>query len=79
VGEVQKGLVNYGGSVGIKNLVARKWLVEAFEHNMPSAASSFLLLRFLCRYKENDVAVGQPRRFKFYPLSAKNQQKKKSD
>jgi hypothetical protein len=46
---------------------------------MPSAASSFLLLRFLCRYKENDVAVGQPRRFRFYPLSAKNQQKKKSD
>ena len=27
---------------------------------MPSAASSFLLLRFLCRYKENDVAVGNP-------------------
>jgi hypothetical protein len=30
---------------------------------MPSAAPSFLLLRFLCRHKENDVAVGQPRRF----------------
>jgi len=32
---------------------------------MPSAAQSFLLLRFLCRYKENEVAVGQPRRFYF--------------
>jgi len=46
---------------------------------MPSAAPSFLLLRFLCRYKENDVAVGQTRRFLFYPLIAKDQQKKKSD
>jgi len=27
---------------------------------MPSAAPSFLLLRFLCRYKENEIAVGQP-------------------
>ena len=33
---------------------------------MPSAAPSFLLLRFLCRYKENEVAVGQPRRFRFF-------------
>ena len=33
--------------------------------DMPSAAQSFLLLRFLCRHKENDVAVGQPRRFCF--------------
>jgi hypothetical protein len=32
---------------------------------MPSAAQSFLLLRFLCCYKENEVAVGQPRRFCF--------------
>ena len=32
---------------------------------MPSAAPSFLLLRFLCRYKENEVAVGQTRRFCF--------------
>ena len=29
VGEFQKGLVNYGESVGIKSLVARKWPVEA--------------------------------------------------
>jgi hypothetical protein len=29
---------------------------------MPSAAPSFLLLRFLCRHKENEVAVGQTRR-----------------
>jgi hypothetical protein len=35
---------------------------------------SFLLLRFLCRYKENDVAVGQSRRF-FFSLGYKSQQK----
>jgi hypothetical protein len=35
------------------------------EQDMPSAAPSFLLLRFLCRHKENEVAVGQPRRFFF--------------
>jgi hypothetical protein len=27
---------------------------------MPSAAPSFLLLRFLCRYKENEGAGGTP-------------------
>jgi len=32
---------------------------------MPSAAPSFLLLRFLCRYKENEVAVGHPDGFAF--------------
>ena len=32
---------------------------------MPIAAPSFLLLRFLCRHKENEVAVGQTRRFCF--------------
>ena len=32
---------------------------------MPSAAPSFLLLRFLCRHKENEVAVGQTRRLAF--------------
>ena len=29
----------------------------------PLLRASFLLLRFLCRHKENEVAVGQPRRF----------------
>jgi hypothetical protein len=32
---------------------------------MPSAAPSFLLLRFLCRYKENEVAAGHPDGFAF--------------
>jgi hypothetical protein len=31
----------------------------------PAQRQSFLLLRFLCRYKENEVAVGQTRRFWF--------------
>jgi hypothetical protein len=39
---------------------------------MPSAAPSFLLLRFLCRYKENEVAVGQPRRFLGFKLQQKS-------
>ena len=41
------------------------WSCRPDEPDMPSAALSFLLLRFLCHYKENDVAVGQPRRFCF--------------
>jgi hypothetical protein len=45
---------------------------------MPSAAPSFLLLRFLCRHKENDVAVGQPRRFCLYPWIAKFNKKSNS-
>jgi len=42
---------------------------------MPSAATSFLLLRFLCRYKENEVAVGQPRRFCFGLLIPEDKEK----
>jgi hypothetical protein len=73
VGEVQKGLVNYGGSVGIKRLAARKWQIEAFEHNMPSAASSFLLLpafierlRFVAT-KKMTLLSGNPDDFGFIP------------
>ena len=40
---------------------ASSWLVR----QAANAAPSFLLLRFLCRYKENEVAVGQTRRFCF--------------
>jgi hypothetical protein len=40
---------------------ASSWLVR----QVANAAPSFLLLRFLCRYKENEVAVGQTRRFCF--------------
>jgi len=42
---------------------------------MPSAAQSFLLLRFLCRYKEYEVAVGQTRRFCFDLLIPENNEK----
>ena len=72
-GEVQKSLVNNGGSVGIKSLVAREWLVEAFEHNMPSAAPSFLLLpdfierlRFVAT-KKMTLLSGNPDGFCFVP------------
>ena len=41
---------------------------------MPSAASSFLLLRFLCRYKENDLLSGNPDDFVF-AFEGKVQQK----
>jgi len=41
------------------------WGCRPHEQEVPSAAQRFLLLRFLCRYKENEVAVGQPRRFWF--------------
>jgi len=42
---------------------------------MPSAAPSFLLVRFLCRHKENEVVFGQPRRFCFMFLGLKVLQK----
>jgi hypothetical protein len=38
-------------------------------------SAKFLLLRFLCRHKENEVAVGQTRRFCFC-LWGKNSTKK---
>ena len=63
-GEAHKSPGSCGGSVGIESDQSLPELrLPPFEPDMPSAAQSFLLLCFLCRYKENDVAVGQPRRF----------------
>ena len=42
-------------------------------------SASFLLLRFLCRYKENEVAVGQPRRFLILSLNFRVQQTRATD
>ena len=65
-GEDLKGLVNYGGSVErFSDEFAELMLLQNRAHHSPLLRESFLLLRLLCRYKENEVAVGQPRRFLF--------------
>ena len=54
----------------VVGLTTLNWCCCDNEPDMPSAAPSFLCFLLdwkatLCRYKENDVAVGQPRRFCF--------------
>ena len=65
-----KGLGVNEGSVVYQKALPLTLISRTARVSNAKRSESFLLLRLLCRYKENEVAVGQTRRFLFLDLIA---------
>ena len=60
VGEVLKGLVNYGGSVEGVSIVGFLLRTPRYRARHAKRSAKFSFASFSLSHKENDVAVGQP-------------------